>query len=70
MSTCAACGKPFTCGMADTPGDERPCWCAALPPLAPDTGAPAQDGDAALCFCPDCLRARVAAQQSGRSENR
>jgi hypothetical protein len=44
---CARCGATFECGMKA--GVER-CWCAELPPIAPDAAL-------AGCFCPRCLKA-------------
>jgi len=51
---CPACGDALECGMragADT------CWCADLPPVAPDPGL--ADGE---CLCERCLRERIAAE--------
>ena len=58
MSTCVSCGAGFDCGMVDAAAPS-PCWCTALPPL------PAEQlgRDAAGCYCPDCLRALLAAPQ-------
>lgn len=62
MSTCSRCGAAFACGMTDTATDE-PCWCAQLPVLSPSAYV-AVDGAASsgTCFCPQCLRALLAAQ--------
>ncbi|MBI5923123.1 MAG: cysteine-rich CWC family protein [Betaproteobacteria bacterium] len=50
---CPRCGKAFTCGMN---AGQASCWCAELPPLAiPESGSG--------CYCPECLRQLVAAQQ-------
>jgi len=43
---CARCGATFECGMKA--GVER-CWCADLPPIAPDVAL-------AGCLCPRCLK--------------
>ncbi len=50
-AVCPGCGKAFTCGMAA--GWVR-CWCAEQPPLQalPDSGKG--------CYCPDCLREKLA----------
>ncbi|WP_374363481.1 hypothetical protein [Pseudoduganella danionis] len=73
MSLCTRCGAEFHCAMADGAGRtsdaapvqngssavaEAPCWCTALPMLLPVPLA-----GAAGCWCPDCLRAEIAAQQ-------
>ncbi|WP_342115788.1 cysteine-rich CWC family protein [Pseudoduganella sp. OTU4001] len=65
MSTCERCGAEFHCAMADAaPGQkpsgapgETPCWCTFLPPALPVPGEAAAVG----CWCPDCLRAHIAA---------
>jgi hypothetical protein len=44
-AACARCGESFECGMKA--GSER-CWCAGLPPVAPDLAL-------AGCLCPRCL---------------
>ncbi|HKC42354.1 MAG TPA: cysteine-rich CWC family protein [Burkholderiales bacterium] len=44
--TCARCGATFECGMKA--GRER-CWCAEVPPIAPDAAA-------SSCLCPGCLQ--------------
>lgn len=49
--TCPGCGRAFTCGMLA--GMPR-CWCAELPVLE----APPEAGKG--CYCPDCLRERLA----------
>jgi hypothetical protein len=49
-SNCSRCGAPFTCGMQV---GKEPCWCAALPPLAPLPGRG--------CLCRPCLEAALAA---------
>lgn len=48
---CPGCGRAFTCGSLA--GGER-CWCADLPslPTLPEAGKG--------CYCPDCLRERLA----------
>jgi hypothetical protein len=64
MSTCERCGATFHCAMKDGP-DAAPCWCTLLPPVV---AVPRQQGDAApaaSCWCPDCLKAHIAAQSSG-----
>jgi len=38
------------------------CWCGALPPLMPLPAAGAARGG---CYCPACLRARLAARSAG-----
>ncbi|WP_229427475.1 cysteine-rich CWC family protein [Pseudoduganella albidiflava] len=72
MSTCERCGATFHCAMADNQasseagGDEAPCWCTHLPPVVP---VPRQEGAkegqtataAVGCWCPDCLKAHIAA---------
>jgi hypothetical protein len=45
-AVCARCGASFECGMKA--GVER-CWCAELPPVAPDAAL-------AGCLCPRCLK--------------
>ncbi|NRR32413.1 cysteine-rich CWC family protein [Oxalobacteraceae bacterium] len=60
MSVCARCGATFSCAMAD-PGDGQPCWCTQLPPAVPVPGA---DATGAACWCPDCLKAHIAAKLS------
>ncbi|MGZ3184318.1 MAG: cysteine-rich CWC family protein [Telluria sp.] len=55
MSTCTRCGAAFTCAMAD--GADAPCWCTALPAVAP------VPPEAAGCWCPACLARHIAAQQ-------
>ncbi|MEZ5614892.1 MAG: cysteine-rich CWC family protein [Rhodocyclaceae bacterium] len=56
---CPGCGRGFECGMAG--GLER-CWCAELPPLTspPDTGRG--------CYCPDCLKTLLAAENPVRPD--
>ncbi|AWL05345.1 hypothetical protein DIR46_13490 [Massilia oculi] len=54
MSICTRCGAEFGCAMTD--GAREPCWCTALPP------AVAVPQEALGCWCPDCLRAHIAAQ--------
>jgi hypothetical protein len=46
-SACSACGAAFHCGARD----RDPCWCAALPPLAPVAGR--------NCLCRDCLKKEI-----------
>lgn len=75
MSQCTRCGAAFHCAMADggvrareaapalaqtgsSAAEEAPCWCTELPMLLPVPVA-----GAAGCWCPDCLRAEIAAQQ-------
>nr|WP_308633438.1 cysteine-rich CWC family protein [Massilia sp. YIM B02443] len=60
VSICTRCGAGFGCSMAD--GGSEPCWCTALPP------AVAVPLDAAGCWCPDCLRAYIAAHPKPPSE--
>ncbi|MFP5390180.1 MAG: cysteine-rich CWC family protein [Gammaproteobacteria bacterium] len=55
MSTCTRCGAQFTCGMQD--GSDAPCWCTSLPAALP---VPVPGAGAALCWCPDCLKAHIA----------
>jgi len=62
MNLCERCGAGFGCAMAD-PGAAEPCWCSRMPPL-PAAAYRLSDGgsaSAASCFCPDCLRALLAA---------
>jgi len=59
MSTCQRCKTAFTCGMADTKDSMQPCWCTALPALAPDLYK-----DAVGCYCPACLRELVSRQSA------
>lgn len=56
-NVCPRCGAPFSCGMQT---GAEPCWCAALPPLSS-----IPDGQVG-CFCPDCLKAFVAAEGGTR----
>jgi hypothetical protein len=53
---CGRCGATFRCAMelrdAGRGAHPPPCWCAALPPVAPVPAA----GAAARCVCPGCLR--------------
>lgn len=54
-NVCPGCGAAFTCGMnAGLPE----CWCASLPPILDVPAIPA--GDVGACYCPDCLRRRIA----------
>ena len=55
MSTtaCPRCGRSFDCGAQDS---SKPCWCVSLPAL-PLEELGRQD---AGCYCPDCLRTRLA----------
>ncbi|PKO83448.1 MAG: hypothetical protein CVU17_08200 [Betaproteobacteria bacterium HGW-Betaproteobacteria-11] len=46
-AACPRCGAAFHCGVVDS---TTPCWCTALPPVAPP------EPQRAGCFCPDCLR--------------
>jgi hypothetical protein len=48
---CARCGTVFDCSLGGG------CWCAAEP-----YRLPMPDEAAADCLCPDCLRAKAAAQ--------
>jgi len=59
MAHCASCGERFTCGLRET---QVPCWCASLPPLS-------RVDPAADCLCPDCLRARLAAESASTRQN-
>lgn len=54
--TCSRCGATFECGMKA--GAER-CWCAELPPLAPDPAL-------GSCLCPRCLAEASARQAAAR----
>lgn len=59
--TCARCGAPFRCGIADP----EPCWCAAVPPVAvPESEA------AAGCLCPACLEGLAAAARPAEPQGR
>jgi hypothetical protein len=49
-SRCTGCGAPFECGASA----EAPCWCAALPAVAPDAKL-------AGCYCRSCLEKLTAA---------
>lgn len=54
-NVCPACGAAFTCGMnAGLPE----CWCASLPPVLNVPAVLA--GDVGACYCPDCLKRRIA----------
>jgi hypothetical protein len=72
MSTCERCGATFHCAMVDgktrgeAGGDEAPCWCTLLPPAVPvPRQADVKEEQAATpavgCWCPDCLKAHIAA---------
>ena len=50
---CPACGAAFTCGMN---AGLTECWCASLPPVRV-----APEAHAGQCYCPACLRQRIAA---------
>lgn len=52
-TTCPRCGRSFDCGAQDS---SKPCWCASLPLLPPEELGRL----AATCYCPDCLKARLA----------
>ena len=52
-TACPRCGRSFDCGATDS---SKPCWCVSLPALPLE-----QLGkDDAGCYCPDCLRLRLA----------
>ena len=62
MSQCAACGQTFSCAMAD-PDSAHPCWCTQLPVLTTvpkPASASLPDDPNSRCFCPDCLRQKIA----------
>jgi hypothetical protein len=64
MSICTRCGTAFDCGMVDAPASAAPCWCTRLPVLPPGAYLPAKDDPASSrCFCPNCLRALLAAAE-------
>ncbi len=70
MSTCPRCGAAFECGMADA-GATEPCWCTQLPTLPATAYVPDKVDDAlSRCFCPNCLRALLAAQHAEPSPHR
>jgi hypothetical protein len=50
QTKCAKCSAAMKCQP------EGGCWCAELPKVPMPT-------DAEGCLCPDCLRAKIAAQQ-------
>ena len=52
-SICPRCGRGFRCGMKA--GDSN-CRCAEMP-----LGLPVPAPGTASCYCPDCLRAVIAA---------
>jgi len=54
---CDACGAAFGCGSG---GKDGGCWCNDLPNVLPPTPGVAD------CLCPDCLRARLAAEHAAR----
>jgi Cysteine-rich CWC len=54
---CSACGARFECGMQA--GKEK-CWCAELPAVMPMSDV------AGGCYCPACLRERIAAADAAR----
>ncbi|MEO7495654.1 MAG: cysteine-rich CWC family protein [Massilia sp.] len=54
MSMCARCGIEFHCAVAD--GGDAPCWCMTAP-----AGLPLPDSAGATCWCPACLKERIAA---------
>lgn len=66
MSTCPRCHADFTCAMADQTGQNAPCWCTQLAPLAPPDRVkkPGAAADA-VCYCPACLRQLV--ESSGQA---
>jgi hypothetical protein len=76
MSTCERCGATFHCAMTDgNAGKAAPCWCTLLPPAVPvprpeeaRAGSDAERAAAAAvgCWCPDCLKAHIAALQQQR----
>lgn len=49
---CPACGAEFVCGMN---AGLTACWCASLPPLLA-----VPDAHVGQCYCPDCLRQKLA----------
>lgn len=57
-NVCPQCGAEFRCGMQ---GGDKECWCASLPAMSPVPATGAGDTAAATCFCPACLKARLAA---------
>ena len=66
MSVCARCGATFSCAMVDpAPGADpaAPCWCTYLPASLPVPSAPGSS-----CWCADCLRQHIAAQQNTAPE--
>jgi hypothetical protein len=64
MNICPDCGTAFKCGM--TEDSSGPCWCTQLPPLPPQAYAPDKtDAATSRCFCPNCLRGLLAAQNLG-----
>ncbi len=52
-TNCPQCGTSFEC----CPQPDQRCWCLDLPPLP----ANLLGKEAAGCYCPACLRARLAA---------
>ncbi len=52
-TACPRCGRVFDCGAQDS---SQPCWCVSLPKLPLEALG---QGDAG-CYCPDCLRVRLA----------
>jgi len=52
-TACPRCGRIFDCGAQDS---SQPCWCVSLPKLPLET----LGKDDAGCYCPDCLRVRLA----------
>jgi hypothetical protein len=55
-STCPGCGARFVCGIEQ---DVCPCWCAALPAVAPVPDPCAE----ARCLCPSCLERQLRSRQ-------
>ena len=51
---CLKCGIEFVCGAA---AGQESCWCMGLPLLA------RTDKDATSCYCAECLKALLSAQQ-------
>ena len=58
--TCSNCGKAFKCGTTEP---DNTCWCTALPNIVPMT-------DGAECLCPDCLKAKITAMQSTKTDTK
>lgn len=58
LKACAGCGTPFDCGAG-----RAACWCNDLPLLPAGALEPAAD-----CYCPACLRARIARTRAERPD--